>query len=107
MKDSMRNRLVRLTERVADRLGLQTELRVALERQEFFLVYQPKVDLAEGRICGFEALASSARPTPAGSAASGQNTVMALSSLWKPMSARDTSLQAIRSRRLRASLSRA
>ncbi len=45
-----------MTERVADRLGLQTELRVALERQEFFLVYQPKVDLAEGRICGFEAL---------------------------------------------------
>lgn len=45
-----------MSERVSDRLGLQTELRAALERQEFFLVYQPKVELGEGRICGFEAL---------------------------------------------------
>lgn len=45
-----------MSERVADRLGLQTELRAALEREEFFLVYQPKVELGGGRICGFEAL---------------------------------------------------
>lgn len=45
-----------MSERADDRLGLQTELRAALDRQEFFLVYQPKVELGEGRICGFEAL---------------------------------------------------
>jgi EAL domain-containing protein (putative c-di-GMP-specific phosphodiesterase class I) len=31
-------------------------LRGALEREEFFMLYQPKVDLLDGQICGFEAL---------------------------------------------------
>lgn len=37
-------------------LQLETELRRAVERQEFMVYYQPIVDLAQARICGFETL---------------------------------------------------
>ncbi len=37
-------------------LSLKTELHRALEREEFVLYYQPKVDLASGKIIGMEAL---------------------------------------------------
>jgi len=40
----------------ADRLEIGTRLRSALERQEFKLVYQPRVSLSTGRISGMEAL---------------------------------------------------
>jgi EAL domain-containing protein (putative c-di-GMP-specific phosphodiesterase class I) len=39
-----------------DRLNLETDLRRALQRQEFELYYQPIFALAEGRVAGFEAL---------------------------------------------------
>jgi diguanylate cyclase (GGDEF)-like protein len=38
------------------RLEFDAMLRGALARDEFFLLYQPKVDLLDGQICGFEAL---------------------------------------------------
>ncbi|MEE9204784.1 MAG: diguanylate cyclase, partial [Nitrospirales bacterium] len=39
-----------------ERLAVETSLRHALEREEFFLAYQPQVDITTGRIIGCEAL---------------------------------------------------
>ncbi|GFE58654.1 EAL domain-containing protein [Geobacter sp. AOG1] len=38
------------------RLAMETNLRKAMERQEFFLNYQPKVNVKTGRVVSFEAL---------------------------------------------------
>jgi EAL domain-containing protein (putative c-di-GMP-specific phosphodiesterase class I) len=46
----------KLNARTIERLALQNCLRVALEKTEFFLVYQPQVEIATGRITGAEAL---------------------------------------------------
>jgi diguanylate cyclase (GGDEF)-like protein len=45
-----------MNERALRWVRMQTETRRALERGEFRVYYQPKVELATGRICGFEAL---------------------------------------------------
>ena len=45
-----------MNERVNERLSLEHALRRALERQEFLLHYQQKVDLRTGAIIGAEAL---------------------------------------------------
>lgn len=39
-----------------ERLAMESQLRQALQRGELRLAYQPKVDIASGRITGFEAL---------------------------------------------------
>ncbi|MBW2476948.1 MAG: EAL domain-containing protein [Deltaproteobacteria bacterium] len=38
------------------RLGLESHMRRALKEDEFFLVYQPQIDIRTNRICGVEAL---------------------------------------------------
>jgi diguanylate cyclase (GGDEF)-like protein/PAS domain S-box-containing protein len=46
----------RMTETVAGRLTLENQLRRALDREEFTLHYQPKVNVATGQLAGAEAL---------------------------------------------------
>jgi diguanylate cyclase (GGDEF)-like protein/PAS domain S-box-containing protein len=46
----------KMTETVAGSLGLESRLRQALEREEFVLHYQPKVNITSGLLTGAEAL---------------------------------------------------
>ena len=45
-----------MRDRVADRLALEQQLRVALERGELDLEYQPIIDIVSGRVVSLEAL---------------------------------------------------
>jgi diguanylate cyclase (GGDEF)-like protein/PAS domain S-box-containing protein len=59
-KESGRNNFRFFTEdmnaQVMERLTLENSLRLALEKREFFLVYQPQMDIVTGKITGLEAL---------------------------------------------------
>lgn len=46
----------RMNDAALERANIEQGLRRALERGELFLVYQPQVDIASGRVCGCEAL---------------------------------------------------
>ncbi len=45
-----------LNEQIQNRLTVENDLRSALERNEFFLMYQPQMMLESGALAGFEAL---------------------------------------------------
>jgi diguanylate cyclase (GGDEF)-like protein/PAS domain S-box-containing protein len=51
-----------LTETALKRMALESDLRLALEREEFYLAYQPQYDVASGRIRSVEALIRWKRP---------------------------------------------
>jgi diguanylate cyclase (GGDEF)-like protein len=59
-KEAGRNTLQLFTadmnSRASERLALENSLRSALAKNELFLVYQPQMELASGRITGLEAL---------------------------------------------------
>jgi len=59
-KNDGRNCIYRFNEQMsadlANRLLLEAELRQGIAKQQFFLAYQPQVDLATGKLSGFEAL---------------------------------------------------
>jgi diguanylate cyclase (GGDEF)-like protein/PAS domain S-box-containing protein len=52
----------RMSETMSGRLGLENQLRQALDNEEFVLHYQPKFDLVSGRLTGAEALIRWNRP---------------------------------------------
>jgi predicted signal transduction protein with EAL and GGDEF domain len=59
-KENGRNNFRFFTEdmnaQAVERLTLENSLRLALDKKELFLVYQPQMDIATGRITGLEAL---------------------------------------------------
>jgi diguanylate cyclase (GGDEF)-like protein/PAS domain S-box-containing protein len=52
----------RMSETMSGRLGLENQLRQALDNEEFVLHYQPKFDLVSGRLTGAEGLIRWNRP---------------------------------------------
>ncbi len=65
-KDTGRNTFsifnTQMRERVQNRLGLQSEIRHALENKEFQAFYQPQIRISDGALIGMEALARWVKP---------------------------------------------
>lgn len=59
-KQHGRNRVCAFTpemnEQIQRRLQMEQSIRQALQQREYRVVYQPQLDLSNGRLCGFEAL---------------------------------------------------
>ncbi|ADU61940.1 MAG: EAL domain-containing protein [Pseudodesulfovibrio sp.] len=51
-----------MSERIAQRLTLESDMRRALKEREFTVYFQPKVDLASGEVSGLEALVRWVKP---------------------------------------------
>lgn len=52
-----------INQKMLDKLELQSELRKAIEEDQFVVYYQAQMDLAKGKVVGFEALARWKHPT--------------------------------------------
>jgi len=55
-RDSFRFFTADMNAQAVERLTLENSLRLALDRQELFLEYQPQMDMGTGRVTGLEAL---------------------------------------------------
>ena len=62
MRSRVELRLPLSIKRAAEQLKLENELRRAILEEQFVLHYQPRVELAGGRVCGLEALIRWAHP---------------------------------------------
>lgn len=55
-RDNFRFFAAEMNQKAVDRLTIENKLRVALERNQFSLHYQPQVDISAGQVTGVEAL---------------------------------------------------
>lgn len=55
-KNTYRFYTTKLTHTAMKKFNLELQLRKAIEREEFFLAYQPQYDMRSGRVCGAEVL---------------------------------------------------
>jgi diguanylate cyclase (GGDEF)-like protein/PAS domain S-box-containing protein len=62
-RDNIQSYTVSMTANVSERLSMREEMRAGLARAEFFLLYQPQVDLRSGQILAVEALVRWNHPT--------------------------------------------
>ena len=53
-RDNFRFFTEEMNAQVVERLTLENSLRLALDKKELFLVYQPQMDIATGRITGWK-----------------------------------------------------
>lgn len=62
-KNNYKFYITEMNTKLLENLEIKNNLRHAIEREEFFLYYQPKIDIRSGKICGLEALIRWVHPT--------------------------------------------